>query len=81
MDFASGTISGSGSALSFGVANVGTATGDVTLQTDGIVDLSINSISSGDGKSYVNLNNGANDLKTVAISGTSDRHMIWVLLQ
>ena len=72
LDFASGTISGSGSALSFGVANVGTATGDVTLQADGIVDLSINSISSGDGKSYVNLNNGANDLKTVTVSGTSD---------
>ena len=75
LDFASGTISGSGSAMTFGVANVGTTTGDVGLQADGITDLTVNSLSSGGQKNYITLNNGANDIQTLTLTGTTDLYI------
>jgi len=70
LDFASGAISGTGSALSFGVTNVGASTGSVSLQADGIIDLTLSS--NGNATNYVDLSNGANDITTLGIQGAAD---------
>ena len=70
LDYASGAISGTGSALTFGVADLGSNTGSVVLQADGITDLTVNS--TGGSKNYLNVDNAANDLETLVVQGNAD---------
>ena len=53
-----------------GVADLGSNTGSVILQADGITDLTVNS--TGGYKNYLNVDNAANDLETLVVQGNAD---------
>jgi hypothetical protein len=67
--YASGLISGTGSAMTLGLAGVGSTGNNVSVAMDGITDLNV--ASSGTG-SFVDLSNSVNDLKTMTLTGSSD---------
>ena len=64
--YAANLISGTGSAMTLGLSDVGSTGNNVSVTMDGITDLNINTTGE---KSFVTLSNATNDLKTLTMTG------------
>ena len=71
--FAAGTISGSGSALTVGLTDVGSTGTNVSLTANLITDLDIISYGS---DNHVDLSGSVNDIKAISVAGAG----VWSLL-
>jgi hypothetical protein len=70
--FASGLISGTGSAMTVGFTETGSIGSEVSLIANGITELTVNSFG---GSNAVNLGNSQNDLVSISFGGTGDLYV------